>query len=82
VKRLFWALFGIGVGAVVGAATVRWVGRTAHSLKPDSVARRALHLAGDWRVRLAEAVDEGRLAMAEREAELRALYAGPDDEAP
>ena len=81
-KRLFWALFGIGLGAVVGVAAVRWASRTADSLKPDSLARRAFDVAGDWRLRLAEAVDEGRSAMAEREAELRALYAGPEDQAP
>jgi len=38
---------------------------------------RAFEAAGDWRVRLAGAVEEGQAAMAEREAELRALLAEP-----
>ena len=32
---------------------------------------------GDWRARLADALEEGQAAMAEREAELRALLAEP-----
>jgi hypothetical protein len=81
VKRLFWGMLGVGFGAVVGAGTVRWASRTAEKLTPASLGQRSLDAAGDWRQRLSAALDEGREAMAAREAELRALYAEPGDEA-
>jgi hypothetical protein len=81
VKRLFWGMLGAGFGAVIGASTVRWVSRTAERLAPTSLGQRSLDAASDWRQRLAAAVDEGRAAMTAREAELRALYAEPGDEA-
>jgi hypothetical protein len=81
VKRVFWGMLGVGFGAVIGATTVRWASRTAERLTPTSLGQRSLDAASDWRRRLAAAVDEGREAMAAREAELRALYAEPGDEA-
>jgi hypothetical protein len=77
VRRLFWAGIGVGAGAAIGVGAMRWASRTAERLAPGSLAERAVEAAGDWRVRLAEAVEEGQAAMAEREAELRALLAGP-----
>jgi CHASE3 domain sensor protein len=76
-RRLFWALVGVGAGAALGVGAMRWASRTAERLAPGSLAERALEAAADWRVRLAEAVEEGQAAMAEREAELRALLAEP-----
>jgi hypothetical protein len=75
VKRVFWGLVGVGLGAAVGVAMTRWARRTADQLAPQSVLHRAVSGAQELRLRLAEAIDEGRIAMAEREAELRALYA-------
>ena len=72
-RRAFWTLFGIGV--------MRWTRRTAERLTPGSVSKRAFDLARDWRERLGDALEEGRAAMAEREAELRAQLAEPGDEA-
>jgi hypothetical protein len=77
VKRLFWALVGVGAGAAIGVSAVRWATRTAERLAPTSLAERAWQAAGDWRVRLSEALEEGQAAMAEREAELRARLAEP-----
>jgi hypothetical protein len=79
VKRLFWGLVGVGFGAAVGVGTVRWASRTAERLAPASIGRRTLDGAGELRRRLAGALDEGRAAMAAREAELRARSAGPGD---
>jgi len=76
-RRLFWALVGVGAGAALGVGAMRWASRTAERLAPGSLAERALEAAADWRVRLAGAVEEGQAAMAEREAELRALLAEP-----
>ena len=76
-RRIFWALVGVGAGVAIGVSAVRWASRTAERLAPNSLAERAFEAAGDWRVRLAEAFEEGRAAMAEREAELRARIAEP-----
>lgn len=80
-RRIFWTLFGLGMGAAVGIGVMRWTRRTAERLTPGSVSQRALDLAQDWRGRLGDALDEGRAAMTEREAELRAQLVEPGDEA-
>jgi hypothetical protein len=78
-RRVFWMLFGIGMGAAVGVGVMRWTRRTAEQLTPASMSQRAFDLARDWRERLADALEEGRTAMAEREAELRAQLVEPGD---
>jgi hypothetical protein len=80
-RRVFWMLFGIGMGAAVGVGVMRWTRRTAEQLAPASVSQRAFEFARDWRERLTAALEEGRAAMAEREAELRAQLVEPGDEA-
>lgn len=80
-KRAFWTVFGIGMGAAIGIGVMRWTRRTAEQLTPGSLSQRALDFAQDWRERLGEALQEGRAAMAEREAELRAQLVEPGDEA-
>jgi hypothetical protein len=80
-RRIFWTLFGLGMGAAVGIGVMRWTRRTAERLTPGSVSQRAVDLAQDWRGRLGDALAEGRAAMAEREAELRAQLVEPGDEA-
>jgi len=80
VKRVFWMLVGLGAGAAIGVQTVRWASRTAEQLAPQSVAKRALGAAGEWRERLTAAYEEGHAAMTEREAELRAQLAEPGNE--
>jgi hypothetical protein len=76
-KRLFWGLVGLGMGAAMGVGVMRWASRTADRLAPRSLAEELLRTAGDWRERLSEALEEGQAAMAEREAELRARLAEP-----
>lgn len=78
-RRVFWGMLGVGFGAVLGAGTVRWASRTAERLAPTSLGRRSLQSADEVGRRLAAALEEGRAAMAAREAELRALYAEPGD---
>jgi hypothetical protein len=80
-RRAFWMLFGIGMGAAVGIGVMRWTRRTADRLTPGSLSERAFDFARDWRERLGDALEEGRAAMAEREAELRAQLVEPGDEA-
>jgi hypothetical protein len=76
-KRVFWGLVGLGMGAAIGVGVMRWASRTADRLAPQSLAEDLLQTAAGWRVRLAGALEEGQAAMAEREAELRAQLAGP-----
>jgi hypothetical protein len=76
-KRIFWGLVGLGMGAAIGVGVMRWASRTADRLAPRSLASELLETAADWRERLAEALEEGQAAMAEREAELRARLAEP-----
>lgn len=73
-RRMFWALLGVGVGAAIGVSVVRWATRTRQAMRPDALAGRAGDTLADWRERLADALEEGKTAMAEREAELRARY--------
>jgi hypothetical protein len=77
VKRIFWGLVGLGMGAAIGVGAMRWASRTADRLAPQSLAGELLQTAADWRTRLAGALEEGQTAMAEREAELRAQLAEP-----
>lgn len=71
-RRLFWAFLGVGVGAAVGVAAVRWAGRTKKRYSPPNLARGAGRAAEGLAERLQGAIEEGRRAMEEREAELRA----------
>ena len=76
-KRIFWGLVGLGMGAAIGIGMMRWASRTADRLAPRSLAEELLQTATEWRERLAGALAEGQAAMAEREAELRAQLAEP-----
>lgn len=71
-KRVFWAMVGVGIGAAVGIAAVRWAGRTKDKLSPPNLARSAGERGTALADRVRDAIDAGREAMAEREAELRA----------
>ena len=76
-RRLFWLMVGAGFGFGVSFWLMRFVRETAARYAPERVSAdltEALrNLGGDLR----EAVAEGREAMREREAELRAQAARP-----
>jgi hypothetical protein len=76
-RRVFWGLVGLGMGAVIGVGVMRWAQRAADRLAPQSLASELTQTAADWRERLAAALAAGQAAMAEREAELRAQLAEP-----
>lgn len=73
-KRIFTALVGLGAGVSLGIWAVRKVEETGRRLRPDALAVSAGARAVSVGERLREAVDEGRLAAAAKEAELRANY--------
>lgn len=70
-RRVFWGLVGIGIGAVVGVAVVRWAGRTKERYSPPNLAREAGSYATGLGERLRAAIEVGRQEMIVREAEIR-----------
>jgi hypothetical protein len=68
VKRVFW--IGIGVAGTVMA--VRWLRKQRQRYGPANVADRLGETAANMGRLLAVSVEEGRRAMAKREAEIRA----------
>lgn len=71
-RRIFWGVVGLGAGAVIGVAVVRWAGKTKQRYAPPNLAREAGAAAAGFFDRLREAIDAGRDEMARAEAEIRA----------
>ena len=71
-KRLFWLTVGISIGFGTSYWTVRYVRRTISRYAPERLAEDATRLARTVGTDLKAAVAEGRDAMRQREAELRA----------
>ncbi len=73
-RRPFSAMLGLGAGVVLGVWAVRTVETTGRRLRPHRLAAAAGTQTGSLVARLAAAVHAGRVAAAERERELRAIY--------
>lgn len=71
-KRAFWALVGVGLGAVVGVAVVRWANKTKERYSPPNLAREAGAAASGFLGRVREAIEVGREEMHRAETEIRA----------
>jgi hypothetical protein len=71
-RRLFWGVVGIGIGAVVGVSIVRWAAKTKERYSPPNIAREAGGVASDFAGRLRDAIEAGREEMARAEMEIRA----------
>ena len=71
-RRVFWALVGLGAGVVVGAQVVRGINRTKQRYSPPNLAREAGGKLAGWKDRLRGAIEVGTQEMVEREAEIRA----------
>lgn len=70
-KRLFWLLVGFAVGVTLVLRSQRSLRRRADRLRPERMAGDLAQAVRDLGVDLRKAVEEGRTAMAEREAELQ-----------
>ena len=70
-RRVFWALVGIGIGVVVGSAVVRWTHQTKARYAPPTIARGAGSKLDELRARVVGAIAAGADEMERREAELR-----------
>lgn len=73
-RRLFWALFGLALGAVLGVRLSNMVHRTRERTRPGTIAEGAGRGVGTLQARLSAAVAEGRAAAAEREQLLRTRF--------
>jgi hypothetical protein len=77
VKRVFTLALGLGAGVIVGAYVVHRLDEAQRAVQPAQLAGSAGRVAGGFAARLKEAAAEGRVAAAEREAELRARFDVP-----
>jgi hypothetical protein len=81
-KRVRW----IGAGMALGVGTSWWAQRKVKLVmarySPAGVGGMAVTKAKDWPGQVRAAVREGRVAMREREAELRAGTSGRESQAP
>ncbi len=71
-KRGFWVALGLGAGATGAVIASRWTKKQARRVAPQTLAREAKGGLMDFTKLVSESIQEGRQAMAEREAELRA----------
>ena len=70
-KRLFWLTTGVAAGVYAVLRTQRSLRRRADRLRPQSMASDVATALRDLGVDLRKAMEEGRSAMALREAELQ-----------
>lgn len=77
IRRLFWTLFGLGLGLVLGIRILREVDRVTEAAKPGAVAERAGRRVGGAQARWRDALAEGRVAAQQRELELRQRFGVP-----
>lgn len=76
-KRVFSVAVGLGAGLLIGAYVVRRVDEATQAVAPANLASQAGRAAGGFAERMRVAVEEGRVAAAEREAELRGRFDVP-----
>ena len=71
-KRVFWLTVGLAIGFGTSFWLMRTVRRTVERLTAERITQDVVAGARSFGVELKAALDEGRVAMREREAELRA----------
>ncbi|MBK9178384.1 MAG: hypothetical protein IPM45_02220 [Acidimicrobiales bacterium] len=81
IRRAFWLGTGIGVGVGASYWVNRAVRRTAERYTPARIGGDVVETVRELGADLVDAVREGRQAMREREAELRAGLVPPGTEA-
>jgi hypothetical protein len=73
-KRGFWVALGLGAGATGTVLASRWAKKQANRVAPATIAREAKGGLFDLGKLVTESIAEGKRAMDEREAELRAEF--------
>ena len=71
-KRGLWVALGLGAGATGAILASRWTKKQAQRVAPTTLAREAKGGLLDLSRLVSESLQEGKQAMAEREAQLRA----------
>jgi hypothetical protein len=71
VRRIFWVALGLGAGATAAVLMARWTRRQTQRVAPANLGRQVSRGASDLGRLVRTALQEGRAAMAEREAEIR-----------
>jgi hypothetical protein len=71
VKRGFWVALGLGAGATGAILASRWTKKQAQRVAPQTLVREAKGGVLDFTKLVSESIQEGKRAMADREAELR-----------
>jgi hypothetical protein len=72
VKRGFWVALGLGAGVATAVMVNRWLRRQRERYSPANIGASIAEGTRDFGHLVREAMDEGRRAMEEREAEIRA----------
>ncbi len=70
-RRLFWLSLGLGAGATSAVLASRWLKRQTQKMAPAHVARSASTNLLELGKKVAESVQEGRVAAEQREREVR-----------
>jgi hypothetical protein len=71
VRRLFWVALGLGAGAASAIIASRFVRKQTARVAPANLAREARGSVMDLAKLVSESISEGRVAMQQRELELR-----------
>jgi hypothetical protein len=77
VKRGFWVALGFGAGATGAILASRWTKKQAQRVAPQTIAREAKGSLLDLSKLVAESIQEGKQAMADRETQLRTDHGVP-----
>lgn len=70
-RRLFWVALGLGAGAASAIMASRFVRRQTAKVAPANLAREARGSMMDLARLVSESISEGKVAMQQRELELR-----------
>ena len=81
-RRAFWVALGLGAGATSAVMASRWAKRQANRVAPATIVRETRGGLLDLGKLVAESIEEGKRASAERERELRRQYLAEDGDAP
>jgi hypothetical protein len=73
-RRIFWTALGLGAGAAAAVLTSRWARRKRQAISPANLGRQVSEGFSDLGRLLRSAVEDGRRAMAEKEAEIRSSF--------
>jgi hypothetical protein len=71
VRRLFWVALGLGAGVASAIIGTRFVRKQTAKVAPANLAREARGSMMDLAKLVSESINEGRVAMQERELQLR-----------